>query len=202
MGQGIGAGFSNTQQQQQQQLTFPPNLFGLVIPGQIVQYSFEQIGDKGVLTIPNPRSVNVISFFLNQPLGNDQVAASLYFSVPPYEGLEFIGAIADQRPSDIFHTSWSLNPLVNIHQELKLVVQIESIDKIETCIRIKQETDLNKEFAKKVAMNLFNFMQSFNKNDNTQGDGLLVVPLNTFDKWLDKFMRKYELDPNFVFKSE
>ena len=55
-----------------------------------------------------------------------------------------------------------MNPTINIHQELKLVVQIEPIEKIETCIRIKQETDLNKEFAKKVAQNLFNFMQSFN----------------------------------------
>ena len=83
--------------------------------------------------------------------------------MPPYDGLEFIGAIADQRPSDIFHTGWSLNPSVNMHSELKLVVQIDPIDKIEQCIKIKQETDLNKEFAKKVAHNLFNFMQSFNR---------------------------------------
>ena len=47
--------------------------------------------------------------------------------------------------------------------ELKLVVQLEPLENIEACIRIKQETDLNKEFAKKVAYNLFNFLQSFNK---------------------------------------
>ncbi|CDW82670.1 UNKNOWN [Stylonychia lemnae] len=169
-----------TNQQSSENFVFPPNLFGLVIPGSVVQYQFEQFGDKGV---------------------------------PPYEGLEFIGAIADQRPSDIFHTGWSLNPSVNIHSELKLVVQIEPVDKIETCVRIKQDTDLNKEFAKKVALNLFNFMQSFNRvslrfkqlrmqNDNAQADGLLVVPLNTLDKWFDKFNRKYDLDPNFVFKTE
>jgi hypothetical protein len=29
-----------------------------------------------------------------------------------------------------------------------------------------------------------------------------VVPLNTIDKWFDKFMRKYALDPNFVFKTD
>ena len=32
-------------------------------------------------------------------------------------------------------------------------------------------------------------------------DGLLVVPLNTLDKWYDKFLRKYDLDPNFVYKT-
>lgn len=29
-----------------------------------------------------------------------------------------------------------------------------------------------------------------------------MVPLNTIDKWFDKFMRKYALDPNFVFKTD
>lgn len=56
-----------------------------------------------------------------------------------------------------------MNPTVNVLPELKLIVQIDPIEKIEEVIKIKQETDLNKEFAKKVAHNLFNFMQSFNR---------------------------------------
>ena len=40
------------------------------------------------------------------------------------------------------------------------------------------------------------------QNDNAQSDGILVVPLNTIDKWFDKFMKKYALDPNFVFKTD
>ena len=92
--------------------------------------------------------------------------ASLYFSTYPYQNLEFIGAIANERPSDIFHTSWSLNPSVNILPEIKLVVQLEPLQNIETFIRIKQEGDLNKEFAKKVAYNLFNYLQSFNRVSN------------------------------------
>jgi protein Hikeshi len=77
--------------------------------------------------------------------------------------MEFVGALADLRPSDIFHTGWSLNPTINIHQEIKLVVQIEPLENLETAVRIKQETDLNKEFAKKVAQNLFNYLGSFNR---------------------------------------
>ena len=125
------------------------------------------------MTIQNPKAVNVICFFLNQPTNNLNFvgkfswtlisAVSLYSSVPPYDSLEFIGAINDSRPSDIFHPGWSLNPTVNIHSELKLVIQMYPIDKIETCVKIQQETDLNKDFAKKVAQNLFNFLQSFNR---------------------------------------
>lgn len=31
---------------------------------------------------------------------------------------------------------------------------------------------------------------------------MLVVPLNTIDKWFDKFMKKYALDPNFIYKTD
>ena len=90
----------------------PP--FGIIIPGSEVQYNFEQFGDKGVVTIQNPSTVNVIGFFMNVPLADASQGASLSYSVPPeYSGMTFIGAIANVRPSDIFHTGWALNPNVN-----------------------------------------------------------------------------------------
>ena len=66
------------------------------------------------MTIQNPGSINVIGFFMNTPLADNSMGASLHYSSPPdYSGLTFIGAIANVRPSDIFHTGWSLNPNVN-----------------------------------------------------------------------------------------
>ena len=66
------------------------------------------------MTIQNPGSVNVIGFFMNVPLADQSQGASLAYSVPPdYSGLTFIGAIANARPSDIFHTGWALNPNIN-----------------------------------------------------------------------------------------
>lgn len=91
------------------------------------------------------------------------MGASLYYSTPPdYSGLQFIGAIANLRPSDIFHTGWSLNPTVNQMSELKLIVQLEPLENLETIVKATADTDLNKEFAKKVAQNLFNYLYSFN----------------------------------------
>lgn len=108
------------------------------------------------------------------------------------------------RPSDIFHTGWALNPQINTLPEIKLVIAVEPLEKLETCVKISQDTDLSKEFAKKVAQNLFNFMYSFNQisDQQTAQNNVLVVPSNTLDKWYDKFMRKYELDPNFIYKSQ
>ena len=60
---------------------------------------------------------------MNSPLADANTGASLSYSLPPdYQGLIFIGAIANVRPSDIFHTGWALNPNVNQLPELKLIV--------------------------------------------------------------------------------
>ena len=87
--------------------------------------------------------------------------------------------------------------------EIKLVVQLQPLSELETVVRVSQETDLNKAFAQKVVINLFNYMSSFNQisEQQSQQQGVMVVPTNTLSKWYDRFLKKYELDPNFVFKS-
>ena len=66
------------------------------------------------MTVANPASINVIGFYMTQELADNTMGAALYYSCPPeYSGLTFVGAIANARPSDIFHTGFSLNPSVN-----------------------------------------------------------------------------------------
>ena len=49
--------------------------------------------------------------------------AALHYATPPYnDGLSFVGAIGNDRPSDVFHPGWSLNPSVNVLPEIKLVI--------------------------------------------------------------------------------
>ena len=79
--------------------------------------------NNSVVTIQNPGAINVIGFFMNTPIADNTLGASLSYSLPPsYAGIIFIGAIANVRPSDIFHTGWSLNPNINTLAELKLIV--------------------------------------------------------------------------------
>lgn len=44
--------------------------------------------------------------------------------------VEFIGAIANERPSDVFHTGWGLNPTVNTLASVRLIVSVEPIANI------------------------------------------------------------------------
>ena len=85
-----------------------------------------------MLTIHNPGTINVIGFFMSQSLADDPqqgpMGACLYFSSPPeYQTMQFVGAIGNERPSDIFHTGWGLNPNVNVLSEIKLVVALEPL---------------------------------------------------------------------------
>lgn len=64
------------------------------------------------IDIQNPISVPNITFFLSSLL-NEEYGATLYYSAPPYLSLEFIGAISNSRPSDIFRTGFPVKPDVN-----------------------------------------------------------------------------------------
>lgn len=118
------------------------NLFTLIVPGQPCVSTFEQIGDNLVYDLANPVGVPTIGFALNTPLP-EGFAASLYYSVPPFSDLQFLGAlrvphrilsflflgaIANARPSDIFHTGFGLKPDIAEHPLIKLVIRGETLD--------------------------------------------------------------------------
>ena len=65
----------------------------------------------------------------------------------------------------------------------------------------KIQYDINQEFAKRLAKNLYNYLDSFNQNQD-QNRQLLVVPINSLEKWYTKFLDKYKIDPNFLMKSD
>jgi hypothetical protein len=54
-------------------------------------------------------------------------------------------------------------------------------------------------FAHKIALDLFTYMTSFSAGD-ASSQGMMVVPMNIFDKWFERFERKYKIDPNFMMK--
>jgi len=157
-----------------------------------------------VVTVSDPKNITILAFFLNTALP-DGLGGALYYSIPPYETLQFIGAVGNARPSDIFHTGFALNPYVNELNELKLVIKVEPLENLKDLVLLNNNNEIQKEFAKKVALNLYNFMVSFNKIEmlpNGLAGEYLVIPSNFIDKWIAKFEEKYKHDPNFIVKTE
>ena len=55
-------------------------------------------------------------------------------------------------------------------------------------------------FAHKIALDLFQYMTSF--SEKTQHGDMIAVPTNILDRWMDRFNRKYRVDPNFMMKQQ
>lgn len=68
--------------------TTPP--FTLIVPGLPCITSFQPIADNLVYDLPNPSIVPTIALALNIPLP-EGFAASLYYSLPPFTELQFLG---------------------------------------------------------------------------------------------------------------
>ena len=175
-------------------------MIGVIIPGSPIITGGPLTSTNVAIDIQNPRIINNITLFQTEALP-DGTGAALYYSTPPYESLQFIGCVCNIRPSDIFYTGWSLNPNVNMFQQIKLCVKLDKLSNLKMAFEEKIKVDINQEFAKRVAKNLYNYLDSFNQNQDPNKN-ILVVPLNTLETWYDKFNQKYKLDPNFIMKTE
>eukprot|EP01017_Pseudomicrothorax_dubius_P016714 TRINITY_DN1891_c0_g2_i1.p1 TRINITY_DN1891_c0_g2~~TRINITY_DN1891_c0_g2_i1.p1 ORF type:complete len:187 (+),score=42.20 TRINITY_DN1891_c0_g2_i1:98-658(+) len=181
-----------------------PNVFGLIIPGEPMITEFQAYEDFLFIDIPKPASITTIGLVLTTPLP-DGFGGSLYYSIPPFENLEFIGAVGNLRPSDIFSTNFALNPNTNELSTLKLVLRVEPLENLKTLVELSTSIDVQKEFVKKVAKNLYNAMASYHKEGliiGPEGADYLVIPSNFLERWLEKFEIKYRLDPNFILKTD
>lgn len=174
-------------------------MIGVLIPGVPLMNGGPLTSNMVVLDVKDPKNVNNIGLFLQEPIP-EGFGAALYYSIPPFENLCFVGCIANIRPSDVFYTGWSLNPEVNCHPMIKICIKLDKLEDVKVAYGDKIKDDSNQQFAKRIAKNLFNYLDSFNQNQDPYKN-LLVVPLNTLECWYDKFTKQYSVDPNFIMKT-
>mmetsp|Transcript_6821 Transcript_6821/g.13935 ORF Transcript_6821/g.13935 Transcript_6821/m.13935 type:complete len:207 (+) Transcript_6821:240-860(+) len=186
-------------------------VFGVVVPGGAVRTDFQptdQTGTKFALALSgiSGSSITAVSdlvFFLlpgvQLPEGHGAV---LYWQIVGSTNTEFnlVGAIANHQPSGVFRTGWSTNESLGTAVSsqsvtINLGVSIEPMSNIQNMGAMQNQTI---HVAKKIAMDLFNYMRSF--DTGTAGAGNMVVPNNVFDRWMKRFEGKARVDPNFFMK--
>ena len=95
-------------------------MIGVLIPGNKI-LEIEITGEFSLFEINDPKRINNIGLYLMKQIPDD-LGAALFFSVPPYESKEFIGCVANVRPSDSFYTGWNMNPIVNSQEIIKVAL--------------------------------------------------------------------------------
>jgi hypothetical protein len=72
-------------------------MIGVLVPGTPLMTGGPITSNMVVLDIMNPKNVNNVSIFLNEPVP-EEFGAGVYFSSPPFETLQFIGCVGNVRP--------------------------------------------------------------------------------------------------------
>ena len=162
---------------------------GLAFPGRPVITQFASDGPgRFVIDVPNPGEISDFCVFLTSPLPDNEHGISVYYGLA---GWQFIGALSNTKPTIIVNPGWALNPEINSLPLVRVALVYETPTEILPKLAVVEQSDFRKVFAKKVALNLVHFLQSFGG-----------VPLQAIDKWFAKFEEKFKRDPNFVLKGE
>lgn len=177
-------------------------LFGIIIPGRPLIADFQVLDStKAVTVVEHPHMVSELTFFLlpttTIPPG---FGAILYYSLPPFQQWTLIGSIDPSKPSGIFRTGWVTNEEVKSSPVVQLGVSLEPLETIKNLELVGSGVEDRFTFAHKIAQDLFQYMASFSTG-NASSQGMMMVPMNVFDRWMERFERKYRLDPNFMLKS-
>ena len=116
--------------------------------------------------------------------------------------MQYLGAIANEKPSDTFSTGFPFKSEFDRINTVKLCLQAQSFEEIANLV---QCSDGQKEYSKLVAHNLYNFMMSYHNAEmvvnNANGREFLVLPSDVFTKWMKKFDEKYAKDRDFILKT-
>eukprot|EP00584_Thalassiosira_punctigera_P002498 CAMPEP_0172539882 /NCGR_PEP_ID=MMETSP1067-20121228/10996_1 /TAXON_ID=265564 ORGANISM="Thalassiosira punctigera, Strain Tpunct2005C2" /NCGR_SAMPLE_ID=MMETSP1067 /ASSEMBLY_ACC=CAM_ASM_000444 /LENGTH=219 /DNA_ID=CAMNT_0013325633 /DNA_START=72 /DNA_END=731 /DNA_ORIENTATION=- len=203
-------------------------VLGVIIPGGVVRTDFipsDPSGTKFTLALTgisgkDISSVSELVFFLlpgvtlpqnhgamlywqivSTPASNN-MSSTPFTAASTTTEFELVGAIANHRPSGAFRTGWSTNETLGVAMNstaltitINLGVSIEPMSSVENVGVMQDKTT---HVAKKIATDLFNYMQSFDTGGG--GGGNMVVPKNIFERWMSRFEAKARVDPNFFMK--
>lgn len=97
------------------------------MPGMAPITNFQCNNDIYHVDIPNPSNIPSVCLTLTATLP-DNIALGFYYSIPPYSDLQYLGAVSNNRPSDIFSTGFPLRPeFVNL-QTVKLCIKAQGFN--------------------------------------------------------------------------
>eukprot|EP00919_Chromeraceae_sp_WS-2016_P017662 GHVR01042004.1.p1 GENE.GHVR01042004.1~~GHVR01042004.1.p1 ORF type:complete len:177 (+),score=26.95 GHVR01042004.1:26-556(+) len=176
-------------------------MFGLVIPGRpFIAVTTEDApgSNRWIVDVSAPGEISEISVFLTQALVRGDIGVGIYFSFT-CDSWEFLGVITNTRPSDIYSTGWSLRPDIYQLPATRIGFMVEDTVTLIPKLEVKPIIDIKKEYARRTALNLFRFIESFAQ---VGADRTIRCPQDVLDRWLVRFEEKFKIDPNFVLKTE
>lgn len=177
---------------------------GLVASGRPVVFNFQPVGENRFMTlVDQPVIVPEISVFLLpafQAAMQHGMGLSVYWCKDG-SNWQLLGSLSAHKPSDVFRTGWPEDPELAQVATVQVGVAVESLAQIHTSTgHGANEVGSRLQVAKKIAENLFQYMESFTQRHQANGKEWLILPTDCLSKWIQRFQRKLTLDPQFFMK--
>eukprot|EP01012_Entosiphon_sulcatum_P016947 TRINITY_DN2180_c0_g1_i1.p1 TRINITY_DN2180_c0_g1~~TRINITY_DN2180_c0_g1_i1.p1 ORF type:complete len:177 (-),score=27.33 TRINITY_DN2180_c0_g1_i1:105-635(-) len=171
-------------------------LFGCIVPGMAPQTGFQQMDERRwALPFHVPlQSDRIVVFLTGQAPLPPNTGAGVYLSRMGESTFEYIGFLTNDSPSGIFTMPMSFVNNVSPNP-LCLGVSLETLGDLQNLeghhLQAKQRYLSRRfEMGKKMAEDLFNFLQSFTPAVN--------VPPELLGRWLERLQTKMLRDSKFL----
>jgi len=183
--------------------------FGVVLLGQsppLGPESFSTVGATSyALELSGPLGAHVEStreaalFLTSAASLSPDSALALYVSAGT-SAWEFRGYVCSSKPSDSFPVSWPRDHVNGgtISPPVCLGVQCELLSDAQQ--KEGKQHASREEWARRVGLDLFRFMESFQGSHEQDVNDCMLVPGDAFDRWWNKFNAKYSRDPMFLLR--
>ncbi|MCQ2821416.1 MAG: DUF775 domain-containing protein [archaeon] len=166
-------------------------MIGVIIPGTPLLTGGPVTSGSLILEVSHPKEVNNISFFLMEDLPDINSCVSLYYSIPPYDDIIYMGLVCNTKLSDVFQTDWKTNQNVNVFDNIRIIFQYENLSYVANNFGLYMTEDTKKRFYKEKAQDLINFIKASNMN-NPNNNQMILIKNETIENWFKECKERYE----------
>ena len=141
---------------------------------------------------------DVCLFITEGNLLDDNSALALYVQAGTSDW-EYRGCVRNALPSEVFSMKWPTQSDGSLFPNAQIGISVEPL--VAVSGKESQKVGSKETFAKRVAMDLFRYMESFQATTQVSHE-YMTVPMNVLDRWFTKFQQKFRRDPDFLTRAE
>jgi hypothetical protein len=165
--------------------------FSCFVPGlPIINASaFRQVDtNRWVIEVTNATPINELACFISQPLPPG-MALGCHIASAPFEKWHYLGPVTSEAPSALFKTRYVWTAGDAMPTTVQFGVSLEPTASLAALPAERVSAEVL-EAGRRIGQDLYNYLTSFAVTVNLAGELKVEMPLNTLERWLQRFREK------------
>ena len=165
--------------------------FSCFVPGQPVigNHAFKQVAsNRWVVELTSATPINELACFISAPLP-DGMALGCHVAAAPFETWHYVGNVHSGSPSALFQTRYVWSAQDAVPTTVQFGVSIEPLTSLAQVPAERVSAEVL-EAGRRIGQDLYNYLTSFAVTVDEMGEQKIQMPLNTLERWLQRFRDK------------